>query len=165
MTHTEVEVYCLNNADTDKWHEECPGLYEKIHDFCLKNGSIEDISSWKTLEKRNKPRYTISGPLVAHLLNKEGQKTETYFRGELSDISVEGCCFDVTISKKATAKALLARHLLLAFSFQVGDEKIAFDVIAKIVKVSFHMHTDYSLHMHFTKPVTKAVLEKIVGNE
>jgi hypothetical protein len=161
VTHTEVELYCLDSSATKNWESDYPGLYEKLHDFCLKHGSIEDISSWKTLEKRSKPRFPISGLVVGHLLNKEGKKVDKHFRGELSDISMGGCCFDITISKKETAKGILARHLLLEFSFEVAGEKIAFSSIGKIVKVNFHMHTDYSVHIQFAKPLAKAVLEKI----
>ncbi len=165
VSHTEVELYCLENSATDNWEADFPGLYAKINDFCLKHGSIEDISRWKSLEKRNKPRFPLSGKLVGHLLNKDGQKTETYFRGDLSDISMEGCCFEIKISKKATARALLARYLLLSFAFEISGEKVAFNIIGKIVKVSFHMHNDYSIHLQFAKPLSKAVLEKILKNE
>ncbi len=165
VSHTEVELYCLENSATDSWHQDFPGLYEKINDFCLKHGSIEDISRWKSLEKRNKPRYPTSGAVLGHLLNKEGQKTDTYFRGSLSDISMEGCCFDLKLSKKATARALLARYLLMALSFGEDSEKPAFNIVGKIVKVSFHLHNDYSIHIKFGKPLTKAILEKVVKKE
>jgi hypothetical protein len=161
VTHTEVELYCLENSATDSWQNDYPGLYDKINNFCLKHGSIEDISRWKSLEKRSKPRYPARGPVMGHLLNKDGQKTETYFRGSLSDISTEGCCFDIKLTKKATARALLARHLLLVFSFTVKGEEIGMEVVGKIVKVSFHLHNDYSIHISFAKPVAKALLQKI----
>lgn len=162
VSHTEVNLYVLDNQITDSWHDDFPGLYGKIIDFCIKHGSLEDISRWKALEKRNKPRYPIKGPLKGTLLSKEGQKTETYFRGTLSDISLEGCAFEIKLSKKATARALLARHLFLNFSFEIGDENLTFDKIGKIVKVSFYMHNDYCIHLKFTKPITKAILEKIL---
>lgn len=162
VSHTEVNLYVLDNQVTDTWHDEYPGLYGKIIDFCIKHGSLEDISRWKALEKRNKPRYPVSGPLQGTLLSKEGEKTETSFKGSLADISLEGCAFEIKLSKKATARALLARHLYLSFSFEIGAESLNFDMVGKIVKVSFYMHNDYCIHVQFTKPITKAILEKIV---
>ncbi len=162
VSHTEVSLYVLDSQVTDSWHKDFPGLYSKIIDFCIKHGSLEDISRWKSLEKRNKPRYPISGPLKGTLLSKEGQKTETYFRGSLSDISLEGCAFEIKLSKKATARALLARHLLLNFSFETGGENINFDIVGKIVKVSFYMHNDYCIHAQFTKSLKKATLERML---
>lgn len=164
VSHTEVKLYCLENSVTDTWQEDHPGLYEKIIDFCVKHGSLEDISRWKSLEKRNKPRYPVTGPLKGSLLNKEGKKTDTYFRGTLADISREGCAFEIKLSKKATARALLARHLLLNFSFELDKECVEFDMVGKIVKVSFYMHNDYCVHLKFTKVLQKAVLEKILKN-
>ncbi len=162
VSHTEVNLYVLDNQITDSWHDEHPGLYGKIIDFCIKHGSLEDISRWKALEKRNKPRYPVSGPLQGTLLSKEGQKTDTSFRGSLADISLEGCAFEIKLSKKATARALLARYLYLNFSFEIGEEELTFDAIGKIVKVTFYMHNDYCIHVQFTKPITKGILEKIV---
>jgi hypothetical protein len=162
VSHTEVVLYCLENSATDNWHTDYPGLYEKIIDFCIKHGSLEDISRWKSLEKRNKPRYPLSGPVKGYLLNKEGRKTETYFRGVLADISTEGCGFDIKLSKKATARALLARHLLLDFSFEIEGAPFEFEMTGKIVKLSFYMHSDYCIHVSFDKPLKKAVLAKIL---
>ncbi len=163
VSHTEVVLYYLDNAATDNWHDDYPGLYEKIIDFCIKHGSLEDISRWKSLEKRNKPRYPVSGPLKGYLLNKEGKKTDTYFRGTLTDISMEGCAFEIKLSKKATARALLARHLQLLFAFETGGEAVEFEMIGKIVKLSFYMHNDYCVHISFAKPLRKAVLDKIAA--
>ena len=98
VSHTEVNLYVLDNQVTDTWHDEYPGLYGKIIDFCIKHGSLEDISRWKALEKRNKPRYPVSGPLQGTLLSKEGEKTETSFKGSLADISLEGCAFEIKLS-------------------------------------------------------------------
>ncbi|MBM9604625.1 cyclic nucleotide-binding domain-containing protein [Desulfopila inferna] len=165
VSHTEVVLYCLENSATDSWHEELPGLYEKIIDFCIKHGSLEDISRWKSMEKRNKPRYPLSGPLKGSLLDKEGNKTETYFRGMLTDISVEGCAFEIKLSKKATARALLARHLLLQVTFEVNDSPVEFEMVGKVVKVTFFMHNDYCIHIMFDKSLKKATLGEILSKK
>lgn len=162
VSHTDVVLYVLENERTDYWQEEHPGLYQKVIDFCLKHGSLEDIARWKSLEKRDKPRFPVSGPVKGVLLTKEGQKTDTAFRGELADISREGCAFEIKLSKKNTARALLARHVHLSFSFERRDESINFGRVGKIVKVTFYMHNDYCLHIKFTKSITKAALDEIV---
>lgn len=163
VSHTEVVLYCLENSATDSWHENHPGLYEKIIDFCIKHGSLEEISHWKSLEKRSKPRYPVTEPLRGVLLTKDGKRTGTSFRGGLTDISQDGCAFEIKLSKKETARALLARHLLLSFSFRVGEELMEFDMVGKIVKLSFYMHNDYCVHISFTKALKKAVLEKFLN--
>jgi len=163
VSHTEVVLHYLENAATDEWPEKLPGLYDKIVDYCIKCGSLEDISRWKSLEKRNKPRYSVSGPVKGRLLSREGRKTETSLRGVLSDISLEGCAFEVKLSKKEIARALLGRNLLLNFSFEIDGERFGFERIGKVVKVSFYMHNDYCMHMQFDKTIKKATLERIVS--
>lgn len=162
VSHTEVSLYVLENKETDSWHEEFPGLYEKIVDFCIKHGSLEDISRWKSLEKRDKPRYDIAGPVKAIVLDKNGEKTDTAFRGSLTDISLEGCGFEIKLSKKSTARALLARQLYVTFILTIKGEEVSFSITGKIIKVSFFMHNDYCIHLSFTKPLKKAILDKIL---
>lgn len=165
VTHSDVTLYCLENKATESWHEEFPGLYSKIIDFCTKHGSLEDIDLWKSLEKRNKPRHEVSAPLKGHLLDKDGKKTETYFSGELTDISLEGCAFEIKLSKKATARALLARHLALHFAFDIDGKTVEFDLTGKIVKVSFFMHNDYCIHINFSKAIKKSLLDRVLTKD
>lgn len=162
VSHTDVKLYCLDNKITDSWQEEFPGLREKIVDYCVKNGSLEDIARWKSLEKRDKPRYQVSEPLKGYLLDKAGKQTDTYFSGTLSDISVEGCAFEIKLSKKATARALLARNLHLGFTFDVGGKPLEFSTTGQVVKVSYFMYNDYCVHIKFANALKKSVLARIL---
>lgn len=162
VSHTEVVLYYLDNTETDSWDENNPGLYEKVTDFCRKHGSLDEISRWKTLEKRSKPRYPAAGAAKAILLTKEGKKTSTYFRGSLSDISLAGTSLEIKLSKKATARALLARRLLISFEPEGSEEGKGFEMVGKIVKVSFFMQNEYCLHIHFHKNIKKDQMQKMV---
>lgn len=165
VSHTDVKLYCLENKATDNWHDEFPGLYEKIVDYCVKHGSLEDIARWKSLEKRDKPRYQVTDPIKGYLLDKKGKLTETYFRGALSDISLDGCAFEIKLSKKATARALLARNLQLNFTFDIGGSPLEFSVVGQVVKVSFFMHNDYCVHIKFANALKKSVLNRILSKK
>ncbi len=163
VSFTDVELYILENAATDSWHEKYPGLYEKVVDFCIKHGSIENISHWKTLEKRERPRYPVKGLVRNVLLNKNGEQTQTCFRGDLIDISMDGCAFETNLSNKATARALLGRKVLLQFPFDKG-EGLKFDAVGKIVKVTFYIHKEYCVHIKFLKSLTKNLLNQVVSD-
>jgi len=160
VSHTEVQMMYLESAAADGWENKQPGLYDKLIDFCIHNGRVDEIIRRKKLEKRASVRYSIEGRIVATLLTKEGKKTETYFRGSLSDISTTGTCFLIKCSKRTTARALLARHLLLSFSFERGDEKVTFSAVGKVVGVSFHLYNDYSVHVHFVKQLQEDQIQK-----
>ena len=161
VSHSEVELMYLESSATDEWEQKHPGLYEKLIDFCLQNGRVDEIIRKKKMEKRNSTRYSLGGRVAANLLTKEGKKTETNFRGELSDLSASGTSFMIKISKKTTARALLARHLRLSFSIRQGDEKLSFSAIGKVVGVSFHLYNDYTVHMQFTKHLSEQQILKL----
>lgn len=159
VSHTEVRMMYLESAATDGWEQKQPGLYDKLVDFSIRYGKVDEIIQRKKLERRASIRYTVEGKVVATLLTKEGKKTETCFGGGLSDISVVGTCFLIKCSKRTTARALLARHLYLSFSFERGDEKTTFSAVGKVVGVSFHLYNDYTVHVHFIKHLQEEQLQ------
>ncbi len=164
VSNNEVQLRYLDNSVTDSWHEKQPALYDKLLKFCQIQGKVEQILQKKELEKRTHPRYDMKGIVAATVLNKEGKKTSSNFRGSLSNISVVGGCFDIHCSKKETARALLARHIHLTFEVDVNGKPYRFVAIGKIVRVSFHLHSDYSVHVHFVKPLDQNTFQPIIPN-
>lgn len=162
VSNNEVQLRYLDNSLTDSWHEKQPALYDKLLKFCQQHGKVEQILQKKELEKRTNRRYGIKGVVAATVLDKQGKKTSSNFRGSLSNISVVGSCFDIHCSKKETAKALLARHIHLTFEIEVNGNPNRFVAIGKIVRVSFHLHSDYSVHVHFVKPLDQDTLKPII---
>jgi hypothetical protein len=162
VSHTEVQMMYLESIAADGWENKQPGLYDKLVDFCIRYGRVDEIIRRKKLEKRASVRYSVEGRVVATLLTKDGKKTENYFRGVLSDISASGTSFLIKCSKRTTARALLARHLLLSFTFERGDEKVTFSAVGKVVGVSFHLYNDYSVHVHFIKQLPEEQIQKAV---
>ncbi len=155
VSQSEVELMYLESSAADNWEQKQPGLYEKLIDFCVQNGRIDEVIRKKKMEKRSSTRYPIEGRVVANLLTQKGKKTGTSFRGDLSDLSASGTSFMTKCSKKTTARALLARHLHLSFSIRKGDEKVSMSAIGKVVAVSFHLYNDYTVHVKFIKPLTE----------
>ncbi len=161
VSHSEVHMRYLNSTATDDWEQKQPGLYDKLIDFCIRYGRVDEIIRQKKLEKRTFVRYPVEGRVEATVLTQEGKKTENRFRGNLSDLSVEGTCFLIRCSKKTTARALLARHLLMSFTFERSEGKIAFSAVGKVVGVSFHLYNDYSVHIRFLKQLQETHIQKI----
>lgn len=160
ITHSEVQLRCLESSAADGWEDRYPGLYQKLIDFCLKKGRVDEIVRNKNLEKRSHTRYPAEGRVRAVVLTREGRKSEVVFQGGLSDISVAGACFTIRCTKKATARALLARHLLLSISCDRGGEPIVLSEIGRVVRVSFHLYDDYSVHLQFNEQLTEDQCKK-----
>ena len=162
ITHSEVELRCLESSAADGWEEKYPGLYGKLIDFCMKSGRVDEIIRNKKMEKRRHERFPGAGRVKATLLTKEGQKSEIVFNGGLSDISVAGACFTMRCSKKATARALLARYLLLSIAGTQGEASPTLSAIGRVIRVSFHLYDDYSVHVNFNKLLTEDEVKKFV---
>jgi CRP-like cAMP-binding protein len=164
VTHSEVELMYLDTKVTSSWEEQYPGLYEKLVDFCLKHGRVDEIIRNKKMEKRQHIRYMAEGAVSAVVLTKEGQKSDVIFRGNLTDISMAGTCFSIRCGKKATARALLARHLLLTFACGAQENPISFQAIGKVVRVSFHLYDDYSVHVQLNKNLPEEQIRRVASS-
>ncbi|MBU1567117.1 MAG: cyclic nucleotide-binding domain-containing protein [Proteobacteria bacterium] len=162
ITHTEVQLMCLESSAADGWEDKYPGLYEKLVDFCLKGGSVDEILRNKKMEKRRYERQAASGAVKATLLTNEGGKTENVYSGGLSDISLSGCCFSMRLSQKATARALLAKYLLLFITAAQEEDPASMSVVARVVRVSFHLYGDFSVHVQFSKLLSEDTMRKFV---
>ncbi len=160
VSDNEVHLRYLENSATDRWHQDFPGLYEKLTSFCAEYGQINIIESRQNKEEEKLEIFQIEGKVVAHLINNKGEKTDTYFRGALTEIHTRGCCFEFKSSKRETARALLAKNLYLSLSCKQEDEKPTFSVTGKITRVTFQLHNDYSAYVTFHRPISAEDLQR-----
>lgn len=151
-TLSEVSLRSLDRKEAQSWQDKIPGLYEKLGDYCRKYGRHEEASSQKDLDRRTTIRYPVSGVATAHILDQQRKKTSAYFKGGIVDISRSGICFTMKCSKPETARALLSRQLEISVAFK-GDEDNPFQTRGTIVKVAFHLHTDYTVHVNLLQTI------------
>lgn len=161
VSTTEVHLRYVDASIAEQWADKQPGLYDKVVAFCRKAGKIDEIVRSKTLEKRDHERFIMQGEVHATILDSQGNKTKTAIRGSLSNISEVGCCFDIHCSKREIAKALLARSCSIEFTIKPQDKEYTFANIGKIVRMSFHLHNDYSVHIQFFQPLNEEVMKII----
>lgn len=152
-TQSEVHVCYLNRTTADDWHDSQPSLYGKLADFCRKHGIGERTAEQKSSERRDHRRYPLNGSAAAYLLDDQGKRTATYFKGELSDVSRSGVCFSIRCSRQQTARSLLSRDIDISITFDDQDDK-TIELSGTIVKLSYHLHSDYSVHLKFSEVLT-----------
>lgn len=162
VSNTDVELRYIESETAAGWLDKEPVLYDKVVKYCNDHGKIDDIIKQKSLEKRQNKRYDAKGLVVATLLSKEGKKTESILKGGLSNISITGCCFEIRASKLEMAKALLARHFYLQIETEKSGKKYHCDVVGKVVRVSSHLHNEYSVHIRFIKPFGQEVIKPLI---
>lgn len=159
VTQSKVELRHLGRKDAEAWHDKLPGLYEKLAAFCQKHGKSRDLAGRKNLEKRTYERYDASAAATAYLVNVQGEKTDTYFRGPVTDISRSGICLSIKCSKQETARALLGKNVEVSVAFEEMDDKV-FKTFGAIVKVTYHLHNDYDMHVRFSSIISEEVFKK-----
>ncbi|NOQ45459.1 MAG: hypothetical protein GQ559_02100, partial [Desulfobulbaceae bacterium] len=116
-------------------------------------------------EKWKFPRHAVQGRVTANLLAKDGTVSDAHFNGSIADISRDGTCFEINCSKKKTARALLTRDLVLSFSVNQGEKGLKFSAVGTVVRVSFHLHNDYSIHMRFKKLLHEELITKLAAED
>ncbi len=163
MTNSEVELRYIEREKAIGWLDTQPALYDKILKFCNDHGKIDEVVSSRKLQKRKNKRFDAKGVAAATILNKEGKKTESVFKGGLSNISQDGCCLDIRCSTLNTAKALLARHLYMIFDNKSETSTHKLSVVGKVVRVSSHLHNDYSVHIRFVKSFEEEDIKPFFG--
>ncbi len=151
-TQTEVAVWYLNRKIADDWRDSRSGLYDKLADFCQVHGIGQITAEQKSSGRRDHRRYPLKGSAAAYLLDQQGQRTEIYFKGELSDMSRSGVCFSIRCSKQQTARELLSKEIDIAVMFDDQDDETV-ELSGTIVKLSYHLHSDYSVHVKFSEIV------------
>lgn len=159
-TQSEVKLYSLTRAAAEQWAEYYPGLFEKLRDFSGRIGKSAEAVRQKKLDRRSSPRFKIDGTASAVILDKEGQPTDSYVKGGLSDISRNGLCFDIKCSTKETARMLLARDVALTLDLdEWRKEPCKFQ--GRITKVSCHLHNDYSVHVKLSRPMDDELFKRL----
>jgi len=159
-TQSEVKLYSLTRAATEQWAESYPGLYEKLAGFCRRIGKSKAGLKEHDLDRRVGKRYPVDGMAGAVVLDKNGQQTDTYVKGGLSDIAPTGLCFDIKCSNQETARTLLAKRISLTLAFDDWDKE-PLHVRGLITKVGFHLHNDYSVHVRFAEAIDEETFKTL----
>ncbi len=162
VTQSEVNLRHISRKEAQTWHDKAPGLFEKLADFCRKHGKSERAVVRKNLERRTYQRHPCKGNATAYLIDGQGNKSQTYFRGGIEDISQSGVCFSMKCSKQETARALLGKEIEITIIIPEGEIKRICH--GTIVKVSFHLHNDYSVHVRFKNLLEEAEFKPMISN-
>jgi CRP-like cAMP-binding protein len=161
VTKTEVEIRCMEGKKAENWVEKHPGLYDKLIDYCLKCGKIDQIEKRKESQERSYPRHSVEGKVNATLVDTNGQRTTLTFRGDVEEISRSGTSFSIHSNKKAVVKKLLTRSLLLEFTCTKNGKPIHFSILGKVIRVSFLLYNDYLLHIGFHDLIPKEIISEL----
>ena len=155
---TSVELRYLNVTQVSAWDTQCPGLVDKVKDFCVKASRERRKIQAKDIEKRGPERQALEGRVISTLFDASGQPTENSFKGFMQDISTGGMSFEIRCSKQQTARALLGRTLGL----EIEGKELTRPLTCEVVRVGFQMHNEYSVHVRFTEQLSIGELAVLI---
>jgi CRP-like cAMP-binding protein len=162
ITLSPVRLKALDRSVLRGWAEDFPGLEDKLHDFCFRHGSMQELYEKQGVNRRTQRRINMAGNLVVQLIDPKGKPTGRPFKGSFSDISAGGLAFLVRVSKSDTARLLLGRRLVLKFILPLQSGKKEMQKSGRIIAVQPHIFSDYSIHVRFKEGLEEALVDNIV---
>jgi hypothetical protein len=161
VTLTDVKLHVVDKDKLTEWEKSCPSLEPKLHHYCLKLETVDNLLKKKGLNRRSHKRVSISGQGVFQVLDIAGDPVGKAFNGRLSDISVGGLSFFLKISKKETGRLLLGRALQIRFALPQGASKQEIDINGRVVAVRSHPFEDYSVHIKFDEMLSEQIIAEL----
>lgn len=162
-TFTRARFNYLEEDVLGKWRDRYPALEEKLRDYCSGFEKISDLLKRKGFDRRSEKRYALPGKGIIQVLNKDGSPVSSAFKGELVDVSANGACFYLRLSRKETARLLLGRKLSLKFVVTVGKFMLQFQQVGLVVAVRSHPFDDYTVHTKFDSELQHQLIEDLAG--
>ncbi len=142
--------------------DNCPALYAKLQEFCLKCAVTGNIFS-SSRTRRKFERKKASGRISIDLLDQQGKDMWLVTKGVLLDVSKGGVAISLRFSKKKNAAALLGHKIRLNILPDTATEPLL--RIGKVMAVRCHdfIGNDYSLHVQFDEELSNAEILQAVG--
>lgn len=148
---TDVQLRYLDKSAVISWEEKCPGLYQRLSDYCQKYSRSQQMMQHKNIEKRAFTRKKSESKLRAFLISSEGVKSSEHIRGSVMDVSRNGISFDIHSSRPENAHRLLGKAMEIEVERGVGGPVTMLKISGTVVKVGILMHNDYSIHVKLDK--------------
>jgi len=160
---TAARISALKRKSFQRWHEEYPGLENKLltfHDRCNTIG--RDLQK-KGLERRRFERYEVARKIQVQMLDQNRRPVGRAFRGEMVDISQGGLAFLVRISKRENARLLLGRIMRITVPVAGDDEHQIMEGMAISVHPFHLLESDFAVHIRFLKVIGQHLLQQVLG--
>lgn len=160
----QVDVSILRFDKMQQWVEEYPSLGSKLHDFCLKFESVDDLCRASEKDRRRYKRYPAPAMrLTLSLLDSEGQSTGVNAKGDLADLSRGGGSFYMRISKKENARLLLGRSLKIMLPIEDTEGRpVQLTGVIVAVRAQHSAEYEYSVHVEFDSVLGGAEMQRLL---
>ncbi len=160
MTMTVAAFSYLNESILKEWHDDLPGLGDKLRLYCERFPKTSSLLKGKGLERRSDRRLGITGPIASRFLSEAGKGLEEQLKGEVVDISCGGLLF--LINTTATfAEMLLGHRLQMAFRLPKADPNLTFERTGIVLSVTTLPFNEYAIHVKFDEPLPNDLFNRL----
>jgi len=160
-TLTTVKLHYLDRRDFLTLNTKFQALGTKLTNFCLHIDKSSVLITQQKINRREHKRYKVSGKVVISLQNVSGQASNVVFKAGMSDLSVGGLSAQFTISKEATARALLGKRIHLRYQPDNSRASLSLDCEGVVIAVIDHFFNNYSICIRFRKKISHALVEDL----
>jgi len=158
MTMTVAAFSYLNESALTEWHDDLPGLGDKLRLYCERFPKTSSLVKGKGFERRSDRRLGITGPIASRLLSDAGKGLEEQLKGEVADISCGGLLFLINTTV-TFAEMLLGHQLQMAFRFPEADPNLTFERTGTVLSVTNLPGNEYAIHVRFDEPLSKDLFD------
>ncbi len=150
-----VQVQVVGQTAWRKISEECPGIGEKLRDFCSRCIDISKLITLSGDDRRADSRYILNVRTrhsFVDPVDRLNRRKPRSFKGELLDFSRGGVAFSLKFPSREKGMKMLGRQLLTAVD--LGD-KYSSDFPGLVVGVRLYdpLGKSYSVHVKFAREI------------
>ena len=160
---TPSRVSLLRRSSFNRWHNEFPGLKEKLKEFYNRSNDVHNLLNKKGLSRRKYERYQLSRKVHAQMLDDDDKEIGSEFSGELFNISTGGMALRIRVTKKDRGR--LFQDKTMRVDIPIGGDEPPLTVQGLVLAVHpFNQDlNDYLIHLIFDSQLKQNELQKVLG--
>lgn len=160
---TPSRISVLKRSCFSRWHEEFPGLEDKLKTYYNRSNDVHNLLDKKGLSRRKFERYQVSRKVQIHMIGKTGKPIGGEFKGKLNDMSKGGLALRIRVAREENGRLLLDKKMQI--TIPVGGNKPQLHVHGQVLAVHpvTSDHNDFLVHIIFDKELDQEIMMSILG--
>jgi len=160
---TPSRVSILRRSSFNRWHNEFPGLKEKLLGFYNRSDDVHNLLNKKGLSRRKYERYQMSRKVHMQMLDDDDKEIGSEFSGELFNISTGGLALRIRVTKQDRGR--LFQDKTMRIDIPVGGDTPPLTVQGQVLAVHpFNLdQNDYLIHLIFDSQLPQKSLQMLLG--
>ncbi|MEA2114301.1 MAG: HEAT repeat domain-containing protein [Thermodesulfobacteriota bacterium] len=160
---TPSRISVLKRSSFSHWHEEFPGLEDKLRTYYDRSNDVHNLLGKKGLSRRKFERYQLSRKIRINMIDTTGKPIGGEFEGKLFDMSKGGLALRIRVVGEEKGRLLLDKKMQI--TIPVGGNKPQLHVRGQVLAVHPFTsdHNDFQVHFIFDKELDQETLMSILG--